>query len=460
MFKIMAHCGRSDFVKHIYQSLTRRWLILTLCFIVVGVSGLILEGQAQSDGVIKMGFVRVDDVFVKFEGTNDAIEAFRQERIQVEAQLADLQDDLDNEEISTAEFLVLRSQLLAQLSAVETQFSAAITAQIVNATRQLGEKLAFDLITPINNVVVHAQSRVVSDLTDAVLQIMNADFEGIPFDFNSISVSPQPLETIGFFNAERVFSNYKGTNDGISEISADLNEIEAQRQQVTRDRDEGVISQAEFLRRQSELNGEQAEIEQAFVDDIIGQIIEVVGEVGDEVGFDLLSSRNNVILHSDSNSVANITNSVIDLMNARYDGESFDVDQISLPGGAPRKLGFINADRVFVEFVGTDEAITEFRVQIEAAQEELAQLQEDLDEGRISPLDAFNRQEALEAELNQLDNQLSGQITDLISANAESFGEEQGYDLITPLANVILYHNPDLIDDLTDEVIALMNDQN
>jgi Skp family chaperone for outer membrane proteins len=439
------------------QSLKHRWLVLTACFIVVGVGGWLLEGQAQSDGIIKMGFVRVDDVFVEFDGTNDAIEAFSEQRDQVQAELADLQDELDNGEISTAEFLVIRSQLLAQLSAVDTQFSAAITAQIVNATRQLGEELQFDLITPLNNVVVHAQSNVVSDVTDAVLGIMNADFEGVDFDFNSISLNPQPLETIGFFNAQRIFSNYKGTNDRFAELNVDLDELDVRRQQLTSDRDEGVVSQAEFVRLQGELNNEQAAMEQAFTDDIIGQIIDAASEVGDEVGYDLISSRSNVVLHFDSNSVGNITNQLTDFMNARYDGESYDLSQITLPTSAPRKVGFINADRVFIEFEGTDEAIAQFRVQIEAAQVELAELQADLDAGLIEPLDAFNLQEALEAELNQLDAQLSNGITELIIDNAKEFGSAEDYDLITPLANVILYHNPDLIDDLTDEVIALMN---
>jgi len=438
----------------------RCWIALTLLAAVVALGGSGGEGHAQGDGIIKMGFVRVEDVFVKFEGTNQAIEQFRDERRAAETELAELEERREAGTVSDSEFLVRQAELTTQLNILDAQLTAEITSQIVAAARQVGERFEFDWVTRLNNVVVHAQSRVVSDLTGAVLAVMNANFEGVPFDFDSISLSPKPLERIGFFSAEDVFVGYDGAAEPLAELRIQLGEVESRREQLNADREAGRISQFEFDQRQAELNAEQAALEQAFTDGVISEIVQAVDRLGDAADYNLISSQTNVVLHHNPRAVTDLTQSVLTFINAEFHGDPFDDDSVPLPLAAPRRIGFVNADRVFLEFEGTDQAVEKFRAQIEAAQAELNELQQDLDAGRVDAVTALARKAQLEDELNALDQQLTSEITSVIVDTARVLGDEQGDDLITPLANVVVYHNPDRIDDLTDTVLDRMNANN
>ncbi len=130
-------------------------------------------------------------------------------------------------------------------------------------------------------------------------------------------------------------------------------------------------------------------------------------------------------------------------------------------GSAPAlRVGFVNAEEVFVKFRGTEEAIQAYRLEKEQTETELRTLTDRYSAGAISQNEYNTRQIQLQTKLAELDQQLTNDITQKIVEAVEAIGRDAGYDLITVRKNVVLYYREDgFVHDLTETVLAHMNDQ-
>ncbi len=130
-----------------------------------------------SGGVnLKIGFVTAEEVFVKFSGTEAAIEQYSTEKNGIEQELRDLQDQAAAGTMSQQEFLTKRQELEIRLAELDQQLTTEITEKIVQTVQDLGDEQGFDLITRRNNVVLYypEEGGIVQDLTEQVLERMNA----------------------------------------------------------------------------------------------------------------------------------------------------------------------------------------------------------------------------------------------------------------------------------------------
>lgn len=129
---------------------------------------------AQATTNLRIGFVNAEEVFVKYSGTEAAIQAYRAEKDQAEADLRNLQDQFSAGTISQNEFIAQQTELTNKLNSLDQQLTNDITQKIVEAVEVIGKEQGFDLVTVRKNVVLYyRKDGIVKDLTEAVLNYMN-----------------------------------------------------------------------------------------------------------------------------------------------------------------------------------------------------------------------------------------------------------------------------------------------
>jgi len=413
--------------------------------------------KAQGSAVLQMGFVDVEQVIARMQGSNETLDQLREQIAATETQLQDLNAQQAAGSVSQAEFAVRQTQLNNTLVVLNQQLNNEISAQIEQAASQLGSALGIDLITPLRNIVVHGQSVVLQDLTEPVLQALNANLGQGGFDPNGVTATTRPLSQVGFFSVDEAFIKYKKTAEAVATIGEKRQSNNEEITTLNEQLNAGAISLAQFDARVAQLNAELEALNQQLTGDILSDISAAVSRLGDELDFNLISSEKNVVLYNDPKADVDLTGAVTTLLNAGFDGTEFDFLQVALPSRAPRKVGFVDADDVFVRFEGTSDAIEQFQAQIASAQQELKSLQAQLEAGQIDEPTFLSRRQALETQLAALDQLLTKEVTDNILTTTRALGQELGFDLITPRKNVVLYHNADRVEDLTEVVLARMN---
>lgn len=158
---------------------------------------------------------------------------------------------------------------------------------------------------------------------------------------------------------------------------------------------------------------------------------------------DLILQRKNTILFANSSKVRDLTQTVKDIGRRDF----------TAPIAPVSRVGYVNGEKVFQGFKGTNEALEEFRRQAEAAQAELRQLQNKLKAGEISQQELEERGKQVQDELEQLDRVLTERIWDKVLQAIEYVGQQGQLDLILGRKNVLLFAKPDVVPDLSDIVI-------
>lgn len=125
--------------------------------------------------------------------------------------------------------------------------------------------------------------------------------------------------------------------------------------------------------------------------------------------------------------------------------------------GAGLRIAYINAEKVFQDYKKTGEAVEKFRAEAEKKQNEIKALQDKFKKGLISE-DDFQRQAMrLQQELQQLDLQLTSEIQSEMIKVIEQIAKERGYHLVTQRKDVVLYADPKIIEDITYDVLKILN---
>ena len=126
-------------------------------------------------------------------------------------------------------------------------------------------------------------------------------------------------------------------------------------------------------------------------------------------------------------------------------------------GGAGVRIAYINAEKVFQDYKKTGEAVERFRKEAEKKQNDLKALQERFKKGLMSEED-FQREAArLQQELQQLDLQLTAEIQGEMIKAVEQIAKERGYHWVTQRKDVVLYANPKVLEDITYDVLKILN---
>jgi len=89
----------------------------------------------------------------------------------------------------------------------------------------------------------------------------------------------------------------------------------------------------------------------------------------------------------------------------------------------------------------------------------LNNLLEDLNSGAIAPEEATNKLNQVNSNFQQLDKLLTNVIEVKMSQVANELAKQKGYDLVIRQQNVVLYHNPDTIINITDETKKMLKEE-
>ncbi|MCS7197763.1 MAG: OmpH family outer membrane protein [Candidatus Bipolaricaulota bacterium] len=150
----------------------------------------------------------------------------------------------------------------------------------------------------------------------------------------------------------------------------------------------------------------------------------------------------------------------IDDLRAKVESLEKEVQELKAQlarGGTGLRIAYINAEKVFQDYKKTGEAVERFRKEAEKKQGELKALQDKFKKGLISE-DEFQREAArLQQELQQLDLQLTAEIQTEMIKVVEQIARERGYDWVTQRKDVVLYGNPSKIEDITYDVLKILN---
>ncbi len=129
--------------------------------------------------------------------------------------------------------------------------------------------------------------------------------------------------------------------------------------------------------------------------------------------------------------------------------------QASASGGM--KIAYVNAEEVFLKYKGTAAAVQQFSAERAKKEKELQQLTEQLQAKKITQEEYQRQVEEIQAQLQQLDLQLTAKVQQEMIAVITEVAQEKGYDWVTRKKDVVLYSKPGLMDEITAAVIERLN---
>jgi Skp family chaperone for outer membrane proteins len=131
-------------------------------------------------------------------------------------------------------------------------------------------------------------------------------------------------------------------------------------------------------------------------------------------------------------------------------------DQLA-KGGAGLRIAYINAEKVFQDYKRTTEAVEKFRVEAEKKQQELQGLQDKFKKGLLSEAEFQQQGTRLQQELQRLDLELTANIQGEMIKVVEQIAKERGYQWVTQRKDVILFADPNVLEDITYDVLKILN---
>lgn len=141
----------------------------------------------------------------------------------------------------------------------------------------------------------------------------------------------------------------------------------------------------------------------------------------------------------------------------QLENESKELKAQLAKGGTGLRIAYINAEKVFQDYKRTTEAVEKFRVEAEKKQQELNGLQDKFKKGLLSEAEFQREATRLQQELQRLDLELTSQIQGEMIKVIDQIAKEKGYHWVTQRKDVILYADPNVLEDITYDVLKILN---
>jgi Skp family chaperone for outer membrane proteins len=136
-----------------------------------------LEQAAAAGRVLRIAYVDAEKIFVEYKGTEAAVQKFKEERQKREEELLSIQKQYEAGEISRREYENKVAQVQLELQKLDLQLTAEIQKKMLEFIREVGEEMGYDWVTRRKDVILYAKEGVIDDITDIVLERMNAALE-------------------------------------------------------------------------------------------------------------------------------------------------------------------------------------------------------------------------------------------------------------------------------------------
>ncbi len=107
--------------------------------------------------------------------------------------------------------------------------------------------------------------------------------------------------------------------------------------------------------------------------------------------------------------------------------------------GAVLKVGYVNAEKAFKEFKGTEEVVKRFLEEKEKIEAEAQKLRESAQNREITEEEYQTKVSQLQAKYQEMDQLLTQAEAAQISNMVDEIADEENYDLVTREKNVLLY---------------------
>lgn len=130
-----------------------------------------------SGGGLKMAYVNAEEVFLKYKGTAAAVQQFSVEKQKKEDELKQLQEQYKSGQISADEYQSKVQQIQQELQQLDLQLTAQVQQKMIAVISEVAQEKGYDWVTRKKDVVLYAKTGLMDDITDIVIQRLNAKLE-------------------------------------------------------------------------------------------------------------------------------------------------------------------------------------------------------------------------------------------------------------------------------------------
>ncbi|MFQ6117127.1 MAG: OmpH family outer membrane protein [Candidatus Bipolaricaulia bacterium] len=128
-------------------------------------------------GGLKIAYVNAEEVFLKYKGTAAAVQQFSAEKQKKEDELKQLQQQYKSGQISADEYQSKVQQIDQELKQLDLQLTAQVQQKMIAVISEVAQEKGYDWVTRKKDVVLYVRAGLMDDITDLVIQRLNAKLE-------------------------------------------------------------------------------------------------------------------------------------------------------------------------------------------------------------------------------------------------------------------------------------------
>jgi len=137
-------------------------------------------GATGGGGAWKMAYVNAEEVFLKYKGTATAVQQFSAEKQKREDELKKLQEQYKSGQISADEYQSKVQEIQKELQQLDLQLTAKVQQKMIAVITEVAKEKGYDWVTRKKDVLLYVKAGLMDDITDLVIQRLNAKLETQP----------------------------------------------------------------------------------------------------------------------------------------------------------------------------------------------------------------------------------------------------------------------------------------
>lgn len=136
-----------------------------------------VEGGSAPGGGWRTAYVNAEQVFLKYKGTATAVQQFSEEKQKKEEELIKLQEQFQSGGISQEEYQRRVQEVQQELQQLDLQLTSKVQQEMIGVITEVAQEKGYDWVTRKKDVVLYAKSGLMDDITELVIERLNAKLE-------------------------------------------------------------------------------------------------------------------------------------------------------------------------------------------------------------------------------------------------------------------------------------------